>query len=265
MKSETVRIGEATLTTYVHHISDNPAHAPRPAILVFPGGGYEFCYDGESEPIALAYLNAGLNAYILRYSCKEKAAYPQPLVEASRALAYIRRHAEEDNTDPTRVFCVGFSAGGHLAGLLATCWHREEIRRAAETVGEENRPTGVILSYAVLSGGQFRHAGTFCRACGKENPTEEERLYLSPAHNADGRTPPAFLWHTAEDGGVPVENSLHMAASLSAHKVPFEMHIFPHGGHGLCLATEETAKDESQILPDVAAWMQLSINWIRRF
>ena len=73
MRHETVSIGNATLSTYVHHRSAVCPHGPRPAILIFPGGGYEFCYDGEAEPIALAYLRAGLNAYVLRYSCKEEA------------------------------------------------------------------------------------------------------------------------------------------------------------------------------------------------
>lgn len=265
MRHETVSIGNATLSTYVHHRSAVCPHSPRPAILVFPGGGYEFCYDGEAEPIALAYLRAGLNAYVLRYSCKEEAKYPRPLIEASQAMAYIRRRAEEDNTDPARVFCIGFSAGGHLAGMLATCWHREEIWRAAEIEEGENRPTGAILSYSVLSGDEYRHAGTFCRACGKESPSEEERLYLSPVHCVDSRTCPVFLWHTAEDGAVPVENSLNMAASLSKNKIPFEMHIFPKGGHGLCLATEETAHgDPACALPEVAQWVPLSVDWLRR-
>ena len=266
MRHEVISIGEATLSTYVHHVSTTCPHAPRPAILIFPGGGSEFCYDGEAEPIALAYMRAGLNAYVLRYSCKEGAKYPRPLVEASQAMAYIRRHAEEDNTDPARVFCIGFSAGGHLAGSLATCWHREEVWRAAGIAEGENKPTGAILSYGVLSGDEYRHAGTFCRACGKDGPSEEERLYLSPVHNVDGRTPPVFLWHTAEDGCVPVENSLNMASALAKNKIPFEMHIFPRGGHGLCLATEETAHgDKNAVLPEVAEWMPLSITWIYGF
>ena len=266
MRCETVSVGEATLTAYVHDISDACPHTKRPAILIFPGGGYDFCYDGEAEPIALAYLNAGLNAYVLRYSCREKAKFPRPLIEASQAMAYIRRQSERDNTDGARVFCIGFSAGGHLAAALATCWHRPEIQAEAGVVGEENRPSGAILSYPAQSGGEYRHKGTFCRVCGKEDPSEEERLVYWGDRNVDRNTPPMFLWHTAEDGCVPVENSLLMAAALSQNKIPFEMHIFPKGGHGLCLATEETARgDENAIIPEVAAWMPLSIDWIRRF
>ena len=265
MKSEVIQIGDATLTTYVHAEAEGCPHAPRPAMLIFPGGGYEFCYHGEAEPIALAYLRAGLNAYVLRYSCKEKAVFPRPLIEASQAMAYIRRHAEEDNTDRARVFCIGFSAGGHLAAALATCWHRPEIQAAAGVCGDESRPSGAILSYAAQSGGEYRHKGTFCRVCGKNDPSEEERALYWGDRNVDENTPPMFLWHTAEDGCVPVENSLLMAAALSQNKIPFEMHIFPHGGHGLCLATEETAYgNAAAVIPEVAAWMPLSIDWLRR-
>ena len=266
MTTETIRIGEASLTTYVHQISADCPHPPRPAILVLPGGGYDFCYDGEAEPIALSYVQAGLNAYVLRYSCRERAAFPRPLMEAASAMVYIRRHAAADNTDPSRVFVIGFSAGGHLAGALATAWHRPEILRAADATGEETKPTGVILSYPVVSGGKMRHQGTFVRAFGKAQPSDQDLRLLSNDLHVDDRTPPMFLWHTAEDPAVPVQNSLLMAAALAEQHVPFELHVFPYGSHGLCLATEETAKGNPEaIRPDVAMWMPLSITWIRRF
>lgn len=263
MLHKSVSIGGGTLTAYVHHVSSECPHGPRPAILVLPGGGYEFCYDGEAEPIALAYIRAGLNAYVLRYSCKEAARFPQPLIEASQAMAWIRAHAAEHNSDPARVFVIGFSAGGHLAGALATCWHRPEIRAAAGITGEENRPTGAILSYPVVSSGDARHHGTFARICGKPAPTAEEREPYSNDKNVSKSTPPIFLWHTAADPAVPVENSLLMASALAAHEIPFALHIFPNGGHGLCLATEETAKGIPAMLqPDVAEWLPLSVTWL---
>ncbi len=256
----------ATLTPYVHHISKDCPHGPRAAILILPGGGYDFCYDGEAEPIAISYLQAGLNAYVLRYSCKEAAKFPQPLLEASYAMKLIRDRAAEDNTDPDRVFVLGFSAGGHLAGALATCWHRDEVWQGAGIAYGENRPTGAILCYPVVNSDTVRHKGTFCRVCGKDDPTEEERAPYSNEKNVSDLTPPIFLWHTASDPSVPVQNSLLMAGALAEQKIPFELHIFPHGGHGLCLATEETANGNSAaIFPNVAEWMPLSITWIRGF
>ena len=253
----------ATLTSYVHHVSLTCSHAPRPAMLVLPGGGYEFCSDREAEPIALSYMNAGYNAYVLRYSCQEEAKFPLPLLEASYAVKLIRDRAAQDNTDPDRVYVIGFSAGGHLAGALATCWQREEIYTAAGIAYGENRPNGVILSYPVVSGGEYRHAGSFCCLCGKAQPTEEERMKYSNDKNVTADCPPVFLWHTAADGVVPVENSLLMASALAEKKIPFALHIFPRGGHGLCLATSETScGDKNAELPDVAEWMPLSLTWL---
>ncbi|MBQ8350594.1 MAG: alpha/beta hydrolase [Clostridia bacterium] len=257
------RFPGTTLTPYVHHVSTTCPHAPRPAMLVLPGGGYEFCYDGEAEPIALSYMNAGFNAYVLRYACKQDAKFPRPLLEASYAMKLIRDRAAEDNTDPNRVYVIGFSAGGHLAGALATCWQREEIYTAAGIAYGENKPNGVILSYPVVSSGEYRHAGTFCRACGKQDPTQEERAAYAAVDNVTEHCPPVFLWHTASDGAVPVENSLLMATALAAKRIPFALHIFPHGNHGLCLATSETSKGEASAeLSDVAEWMHLSITWL---
>ncbi len=269
MNCKTFALGEgifanATLTTYVHAQPKDCPHPPRAAMLVLPGGGYAHCSSREAEPIALAYVDAGMNAYVLDYSVEEKAKFPQPLLEASRAMKYIRDHAEEDNTDPTRVFVIGFSAGGHLASSLATCWHRADIQAAAGCTGEENKPTGAILSYAVISGGVNRHQGTICRASGMNEPTEEACTLLSNELNVSEHTPPCFLWHTADDSAVPVQNSLLMASALTEQKIPFELHVFPHGSHGLSLCTEETSVGNPDLVkPNVAAWLPLSITWLR--
>lgn len=271
MKCEVFALGEgifanATLTTYVHAQPKDCPHPPRAAMLVLPGGGYSYCSSREAEPIALAYVDAGMNAYVLDYSVEEKAKFPQPLLEASRAMKYIRDHAAEDNTDPSRVFVIGFSAGGHLASSLATCWHRAEIQAAAGCTGEENKPTGAILSYAVISGGVNRHQGTFCRLSGNSDPSEEELLPYSNEKNVDEHTPPCFLWHTAEDGCVPVQNSILMASALAEKKIPFELHIFPHGPHGLSLCDDRTSVNNPLLVNPVAAeWLPLSLTWLRSF
>lgn len=271
MKCKTFALGEgifenATLTTYVHAQPEDWPHPPRAAMLVLPGGGYAYCSSREAEPIALVYANAGMNAYVLDYSVEEKAKFPQPLLEACRAMKYIRDHAAEDNTDPTRVFVIGFSAGGHLASSLATCWHRADIQAAAGVSGEESKPTGAILSYAVISGGVNRHQGTFCRLAGKSDPTEEELLPYSNEKNVDEHTPPCFLWHTADDPVVPIQNSLLMASALAEKKIPFELHVFPHGVHGLSLCDERTSVGSPALVsPSVGEWLPLSLTWLRSF
>lgn len=252
-----------TLTSYVHQVSSACPHPPRPAMLVLPGGGYEGCYDGEAEPIALAYVAAGYNAYVLRYGVGENARFPRPLREAAWAMHRIRARAADENTDAGRVFAIGFSAGAHLCGALATLWHRTDLLAPLPCPAEECRPTGVLLSYPVVTGGEYRHAGSFCHLLGRDDPSPEELALYSNEKNVDGHTCPAFLFHTADDNCVPVQNSLLMAGALAAHYIPFELHVYAHGPHGVGLATEESAGGRpGMVLPAVATWFSLSLTWL---
>ena len=261
------RFPNARIRPYVHTQYPVCPHRPRPAVIVFPGGGYAYCYPGEGETIALSYMNAGMNAYVLNYSCCENAKFPTPLLEAGAAVAYVRARAAEDNTDPDRIFVIGFSAGGHLAGALATNWQREDLFAPLGIKDGANRPTGVILSYPVVTGGEKRERGSFCKLLGKEDPTEEELAIWSNEKNVTDKMPPAFIWHAAEDCVVPVENSLLMASAMAACGVSLELHVFRRGGHGISLATEETAygKEDIKVVPGAAVWMPLSITWIKSF
>ena len=115
------------LTCYVRDESHEMKGPPRDAILVLPGGGYRSCSDREAEPIALAYMHYGLNAFVLRYSIKENAVFPRPLIEAFKCVKFLKDNAERFNINPDRIFAVGFSAGGHLAASLGTMWHIEDV------------------------------------------------------------------------------------------------------------------------------------------
>ncbi len=144
-------------------IADPVRGFTRRAMLVIPGGGYgAVCSDREGEPIALAFMAEGFNAFVLHYTVGRKKPYPAQLREASLAMAHIRTHAEEYGVDPHRVFTVGFSAGGHLAGSLAVLWHREEAWKDSGIEYGQNRPDGAVLVYPVVSGTEyFREGGTF--------------------------------------------------------------------------------------------------------
>lgn len=113
---------EVSLTSYISDISEEMKNMKtKPAILVLPGGAYKFCSDREAEPVALAYLAKGFNAFVLRYSLNEKAEFPTPLNDAQKALAFIRKNAEKFHTDPQKIAVIGFSAGGHLAAARQQC------------------------------------------------------------------------------------------------------------------------------------------------
>ena len=247
----------ATLTTYVQSESSSPKI--RPAMIVCPGGGYHGLANHEGEPIALFYLKHGFNAFVLHYGVSENATNSRPLIQAALAIRHVREHAAEYNVDPNRIFILGFSAGGHLAGSAGVLWNSPIVREALG-INEENeginRPDGMVLCYPVITALEYRHKGSFRNllGTGTEEPDEEARRAWSLELHVDNTTPPAFLWHTVNDGGVPVQNSLLLGEALSRAGVSYEMHLFPDGRHGLGIPADR---------PDIAVWADLSATWAK--
>ncbi len=264
-------IFQPTLTTYVIDdclsIDGWPSHKQprkRGAVLICPGGGYRFCSAREGEPIALRFIAAGYHAFVLEYTTKAHhpdMKHPQPLLDAARAMTVIRQHAAQWNVDENKIAVCGFSAGGHLAASLATLGERDYLKNAA---GIENHiPNALILAYPVISSGEFTHKGSFDNLLGV-NASQDERDSISLEKQVSDITPPTFLWHTFSDTVVPVENSLIFARALKRNNIPFELHIYPDGGHGLSLADEATTTDPNGIMPHVQTWMALCIQWINK-
>ena len=265
MKHEVIHLcrddENVTLTTYVQTSKDQKSDA----LLVIPGGGYSnVCSDREGENIALVFNGMGMQCFVLNYSTKEKAKYPRPLQEASLAMAYIKSHAEEYGIDPERVFVLGFSAGGHLAGSLGTLWHKPEAYKPVGLEFGANRPCGMILCYPVLSYFPETHLGTFYNALGTRNPSEEEASVVSLEKHVDENTVPSFLWHTADDASVHVDNTLKMMSALARNKIYCEAHVYPHGPHGMALATPTTDAKEGEMTNErIAEWPRLAKAWMK--
>ena len=261
----------ATLTTYINRSTPEFSIDNRDAVIVFPGGGYEFLSDRESEPIALRFAAKGMNAFILRYTVKHTtkeynaAKDYAPLIEAALAIKHVRENAKKYQINPNRIFVIGFSAGGHLAASAGTLWNIPEVRAAlGDAPVGINRPDGMILCYPVISGVDHPHIDSFKALIDSDEPCEADLLRFSIEKHVDSTTSPAFIWHTAEDTCVPVENSLAMARALSEKNVPFELHIFPFGGHGLSLADESAGKDGDGFVESHAkCWSDLAIRWIK--
>ncbi len=256
------------LVSYIHQPSEELRIDRRRAVIVCPGGGYQFLSDREAEPVALQYFAAGFNVFILRYAVGAYAVGYAPLIQSALAVRYVRENAERFLIDPDYVFIAGFSAGGHLAASCGTLWNIEPVRTAlgADAPAGIGKPTGTVLCYPVLIAGVHSHAGSINTLCGKDNPTAEERDRFSLEKHVDATTAPAFIWHTYDDGCVPVENSLLYALALREHGIPFEMHIYPHGPHGLALCNEETwVGNPALVSPAAANWMRDSIRWIKDF
>lgn len=247
--------------------SEELNHAPRPAIIVFPGGGYEFLSDREAEPIAIRFLAEGFATFILRYSIKPNTKGGAPLAEAALAILHLRQHAKEYHLDPDRVFVCGFSAGGHAAGALGVYWDTDPLAKILPAVDPALLcPTGMILSYPVITGGPLTHSGSLKNYFGTKEPSTEQIDFFSLEKHVTKNTPPTFLWHTYTDTTVPFQNTMLFADALTKAGVPFELHIFPAGKHGLSRADRETyCQREEYLVPHVANWLPLAIEWLKEF
>lgn len=231
----------------------------RPAIIVCPGGGYNFTSPREADPIALSYVAAGFHAFVIDYSCAP-AGWPAACCEIAKAIAYVRDHAEEYHID--KIILCGFSAGGHAAASAGVHYNNPVIKEFAEVDGIKNKPDGLILGYPVITDElEKTHMGTYNNFC---LGTKDPEKYFGLEHFVNSDTPKSFIWHTFEDPVVPVENSMKFANALVENKVSCELHIFPKGSHGLSLADKRVVAPESiENCPiGVNVWMDMSIRWI---
>ena len=259
---------DATLTTYVRSTSDAiEPDRKRASVLICPGGGYGMVSDRENEPIALAFVALGYNAFVLRYSTADlnDEKYPTQLLESSAALAYIRRNSEKYHVKVDSIAVCGFSAGGHMAAMLGNLWNEKVVTERLNIEFGENKPNGMILSYPVITGGDFAHRGSFEKLLG-ENPDKDILVKCSLENSVGEQTPPAFIWHTVTDKSVLVENSFLLASALKKANIPFELHIYPDGPHGLSLGTRETISPVTdRFNPHVSSWIDLCDKWIAKF
>ncbi|HUZ17195.1 MAG TPA: alpha/beta hydrolase [Spirochaetia bacterium] len=245
-----------TLETYVLD-----GERPRPLVLVCPGGGYHFVSPREAEPIALQFNAAGFHSCVLDYSVAPRR-HPQPLRDLSRAMCIAREHAAEWKVNADQIAVCGFSAGGHLAASLGVHWNKPYLANVPGIDVGLNRPDALILSYPVLTSGGFAHRGSFANLLG-EDPSKELLEEMSLELQVTSETPPAFLWHTVNDEAVPVQNSLLFADALRRSGVPFELHLYPRGPHGISLATAETSRTPEEEDSHIGTWMTLCIEWLR--
>ena len=227
----------------------------RPAMLIIPGGGYTHVSGREGEPVAVAYMELGFHAFVLDYSVAP-VTYPAQLLEASMAMLYIRKNAKKFNIDTKHVCAVGFSAGGHLCGMLATMYGDKVVSDVLNVKADILRPDAVILSYPVISSGEYAHRGSFVSLSGGDSELADS---LSLEFKVTKDTPPAFIWSTDEDSTVPCENSLLMALAYRKAGVPMELHVFEPGKHGLSTCGNEVYTTE----PTVRAWVGLSKTWLK--
>ncbi len=232
----------------------------RPMVIVCPGGGYAFLSDREAEMIAVKFLSFGYHAAVLRYSVAP-ARFPTALLELGRSVALVRKHAEEWHVHPDQIVVNGFSAGGHMAASFCMFWSENWVAEALGVEKEALRPNAMILGYPVITSGPYAHKGSFQCLLGEEY--EEKKGALSLENCVNENTPRAFVWHTFEDGSVPVQNSIMLVEALAKHHIPTEFHLFEKGGHGLALANRLTqSRNGSTIKLDAEEWIELAHRWM---
>jgi len=228
---------------------------PHTAVIVCPGGGYtHLAYEHEGTRIA-EWLNLrGITAFVLTYRLAPRYHYPAPILDGYRSVRWVRSHAADFGIAPDRIGMWGFSAGGHLVGMVGTHFEDGNPQAADPIDRVSDRPDFVISSYGVLSMQPgIGKPGAMALLLGT-HPSPEVLDDVSPDKHVTPRTPPFFLFATTFDEGVPVVCTVSFYTALVRARVPAEMHIFQQGPHGVALG---------QSYPELASWPDLLENWLR--
>ncbi len=229
---------------------------PIGGVLVCPGGGYQHLAVGHEGADMLAALSAaGFDAAMLRYRLGPHNHHPAMIHDAARGMRLFRQQLEQAGR-LKRVAVLGFSAGGHLAATLAV--HHDSFPCDDDDLAGDvsARPDAAVLCYPVIDmAAESAHLGSIKNLLGERAEDEAQRALMSPHRHVDAESPPTFLWHTVEDAAVAMEDSVTFATACRAHGVPFELHLYERGRHGLGLAPE---------LPDVASWFGLATAFLQR-
>ncbi len=253
--------GDPVLSVY---LPDNLAEMgwedkKRPCLVICPGGAYRFCSEREAEPVAFHFLTEGYNVFVLRYSVAP-VRYPAQLLEVAATLELICQNGEAWHCDTDRIALMGFSAGGHLAAHYTTCYDSDAVRAV---VPNSHRVQASVLCYPVISADPaYTHTGSMENLLGYLPKAGEQADFFSCDKQVKASTPPAFLWHTAEDATVPVMNTLLYAQALSRFQIPVEVHIYPKGNHGLSTADGQTCGELPSSVARVGEWLTAAKKWL---
>lgn len=244
------------------HLDYYPPQAPSlgAAVLICPGGGYRFLSDREAAPIADAFTRMGCHAYVVGYDTNRPRLGFTPVRQLAQALQQAADEASSRGFDAKKIFLCGFSAGAHLAATLGVYWYDPAVTGLPKT--GLVRPAGLILAYPVITMGEYAHPGSRQMLTGGSDGLAH---IFSLEKHVGSATPPTFLWQTATDEKVPVQNSLLFVQALLAAGIPCEYHMYPYGPHGMSLATPAVADPADGVPADehIAGWLQQCEQWLR--
>lgn len=269
-----------------------------PTMIICPGGAYFYTSVRESKPVADSFFKKGYNVFVLHYSTmankiitetnstyeqakdevediiknssEQPAKFPQPLIELALSIKYLRDNAETYNVDVHQIITLGFSAGAHLVSMLGVYWTSSWLNDLVGTTKDELKVTAQILSYGYMDSWSLNHDSdgdeslneTMSQAVlGKKDPSENELKTLSPALLVHSEVPPSFIWHTRDDALIPVRQSVEFSMALDEKNIPWELHVFNKGGHGLSIATETSDSENVH----VHHWVTLVESWLKNY
>jgi len=231
-------------------------HGNGSAILIFPGGAYMgLASNLEGREVADWFAARGFTAFVLKYRLGKKYLLPVPLVDARRAVQLVRARARDYHVNPNRIGVIGFSAGGHLAALSSTEFVAGNPDAEDAIERESSRPDFAVLGYPWIGGVSPNKAHlTYCVLVDVMDHCEALQKAYSPDLYVTKETPATFIYHTTDDGTVPVEQAIRYYEALLGAGVSVEMHIFAHGAHGSGLGSGDAALDQ---------WPGLLETWLR--
>jgi len=252
------------LHTFIH---PNVKEKPLPAIIVLPGGAYGFISDTEGEPVAKYFYEQGFHTFVLHYSVGEYSEFPAPLLDVSKAICEVRRCADGWGVQPNAVALMGFSAGSGISAMLATQWKNPEIaRQAGADTPEDIRPNAVVFGYGAANNSKTIIGNPdiyIPPILGKIARDKTPELDVVNYVNAD--TAPMFIWHCRYDNYVPAINPIIMAKAMQENSLPYELHIFQQGQHGMGIGKSSDSEIVLQNLDYINAdlWVPMCVNWLR--
>jgi len=231
------------------------AHKPVPGVVICPSGEYmALAMDHDGRQVAEWLNKLGIAAFVLKYRVAPAYHYPVPLWDAQRAVRYVRANAPLYNVAANEIGIMGFSAGGHLAAMVATHFDAAKIPATDSVDRMSSRPDFLILAYPLVSCSEpYRHALSCSNLLG-EHASPSLAAEVSSEKHVTAKTPPTFLFHTYDDPTASVENSLAFFSALRAAGVPAELHIYEHGPHGVGVATDDVV---------LSTWTKLLENWFQ--
>jgi acetyl esterase/lipase len=241
-----------TLTAYV----PDGTNVTGAAMVICPGGAYAHLAPHEGNDYALWLNQHGVTCFVLKYRLGSHGyRHPAMLEDAARAVRWVRAHADDFKIDTHRVGIMGSSAGGHVASTLLTHFDAGDTNAADPIERQSSRPDLGVLCYAVITLGEYTHKGSLHNLLGA-NPSPELVKSLSNELQVTTNTPPCFLWTTFEDKTVPMENTMMFADALRRNHVPFALHVYERGGHGMGLAAKPPFEHPHPWAADCLFWLK---------